>query len=188
MFKLLVVRFSSLCLCLLWILLQNITVEMFHACYIAFMPPVVEQSHSTDYLSIQVWTIFKHWTLAWWKFSNKFYVYLHIRLEIEYIIFAYNRQILLTIVRHSRCFLIYLSKGVFSLSEVTSPLQHQRSQRADVSTSEQADELTGITAMPCRGWIMGWCCGGGRMPCWGNISLRCAGWHGEPDLEWKTDH
>lgn len=92
MFQLLVVHFSNLCLCLFWILLQNITVETFNACYTAFMSLVVEQSHSTDYLSVQVWAIFKHWTLAWWKFSlffhHTFCVYLHIRLETEYIIFA----------------------------------------------------------------------------------------------------
>lgn len=99
-------------------------------------------------------------------FHHKFCVYLHIRLETEYIIFAYKSQkvFFFNQTAFSRCVFIYLGKGVFSLSEVTSPLQHQRSQRADVLTSEQADELTGITAMPYRGRIMGWCCGGGKCP------------------------
>lgn len=122
---------------------------------------------------------------------HKFCVYLRVRLETEYTIFAYKSQKFLVFFKQTafrRCVFIYLSEGAFSLSEVTPLLQHQRSQRADALTSEQADELTGITAMPCRGRIIGWCCGGGRMPCWGNISLRCAGWHAEPDLEWKTDH
>lgn len=76
-----------------------------------------------------------------------------------------------------------------------SALQDQRSD----SKSQRVDKLSFVpflgqkehggrvgVARGLGGRGKGGRCRGGRMSCWDNITLRCAGWHRGPDLEWKT--